>query len=172
MPLGKLADGLIPTIGIGIAIARLGCFLQGCCFGTVCTLPWCVSFPSSAYVYSFHVQEGLAAQGASHSAPVHALQLYFSAGGLLLTAVALWLLPRKRYDGQVALVALVVYGISAAALEFFRADAFPRAYWGPLPQLEWTALGITAVASVALFLAERSHRRNSISPTLPREKTA
>jgi hypothetical protein len=43
MPLGKLADGLIPTIGIGIAIARLGCFLQGCCFGTVCALPWCIS---------------------------------------------------------------------------------------------------------------------------------
>lgn len=163
LPLGRLADGLAPTVGIGVAIARLGCFAQGCCFGRVCTLPWCVSFPASGFVFKYHAQEGLVAQGASQSAALHPLQLYFAAGGLLLTAVAVWLLPRRRYDGQVAWVVLVLYGLSAAVLEFFRADAWPRAYWGPLPQLEWTALAITVLGCAGLLHAERVHRRHALS---------
>ena len=70
-----------------------------------------------------------------------------------------WLHPRKRYDGEVALVALVLFSTSAAALEFLRADAQPRVYWGPLPQLMWMALGMSAVSIAALAAAELVHRR-------------
>ena len=161
IPVGKLLDAVAPAAGIGVAIARVGCFLQGCCFGTVCYWPWCLSFPKSAYIYTFHEHLGVLPAHGLYSAPIHPLQLYFSASGLLLTVVALWLYPRKRYDGQVALVVLLLYGVSAAVLEFFRADYYPRAYWGPLPQLEWTALAITGVAAVALLVAERIHRRRA-----------
>jgi phosphatidylglycerol:prolipoprotein diacylglycerol transferase len=159
MPLGRFADGFVPTVGIGIAIARVGCFLHGCCFGTICSWPWCVSFPHDTYIYQYHIDLGVLPPGAERTLPIHPLQLYFVGAGLLITAAALWLHPRKRYDGEVALVALVLFSASTAALEFLRADCQPRVTWGPLPQLTWVAFAMTAAALAALTIAERAHRR-------------
>jgi phosphatidylglycerol:prolipoprotein diacylglycerol transferase len=159
LPLGRFADGLAPTVGVGIAIARLGCFLEGCCFGTPCRLFWCVPFPQSAYVYELHATLGMLPPAAARSAPIHPLQLYFAGAGLMLTVVALWLHARRRWDGQVGLVALLLHSGSAAALEWLRADHHPRVHWGPLPQLEWVALAMTAAALGALVIAEAAHRR-------------
>lgn len=33
-----------PAIALGLAIGRLGCFFQGCCYGTPTSLPWGVNF--------------------------------------------------------------------------------------------------------------------------------
>jgi phosphatidylglycerol:prolipoprotein diacylglycerol transferase len=159
VPLGKLADAIVPVSGIGIAIARLGCFLHGCCFGTTCTLPWCVSFPRGSEAWQLHADAGLLPAGAERAAPVHPLELYFAAAGVLITLVALWLHPRKRYDGQVALVALALFSAAAAWLEPFRAEVPQRVHWGPLPELEWIALAMTVTAVVALGVAEVWHRR-------------
>jgi prolipoprotein diacylglyceryltransferase len=102
---------------------------------------------------------------ATHSLAVHPLQLYFVASGLTITAVSLWLGPRKRYDGQVALVALLLFSsVSVAGLEFFRADVQPRVYWGALPQLAWSGLAIATGTLLALAWAEmRRARRRSIA---------
>lgn len=151
--LAPLADGIAPTVGVGIAIARLGCFLQGCCFGSVCAWPWCISFPRNTYIYEYHESLSVLPPGASETAPIHPLQLYFAAAGLAVTAVALWVHGHKRFDGQVALAALLMHSISAAVLELLRADYYPRAYWGPLPQLEWMALAMTVAAAAALIFA-------------------
>jgi phosphatidylglycerol---prolipoprotein diacylglyceryl transferase len=42
--LGKKGNLFAPGIALGVAIGRIGCFLQGCCFGTPTTLPWGVDF--------------------------------------------------------------------------------------------------------------------------------
>jgi phosphatidylglycerol:prolipoprotein diacylglycerol transferase len=166
VPIRPFADVLAPTVGVALAVTRLGCFLKGCCFGTVCHAPWCVTFPRGTYLFLLHADAGLVPPDAGHTAPVHPLQLYFSAAGLLMAAVSLWLYPRRRYDGQVALVELVVFSATAAALEFFRADPATRVYWGSLPQLAWTALAMTAGSALTLALAEWRHRR--IAPVRPR----
>lgn len=155
LPVGRIADALVPTIGIGIILGRLGCFAEGCCFGRVCAWPWCIAFPKGPYIYEFHLSQGYITPAATHSAPVHPLQLYFAAVGAVLIALSYWLQPRRRYAGQVALAALMVFSIGAAALEVIRDDYYPRVYWGPLPQLQWTALAMTMVSTVALAVAER-----------------
>lgn len=38
-------DIIAPSAALGLAIGRLGCFLNGCCFGGTCDLPWAVRFP-------------------------------------------------------------------------------------------------------------------------------
>jgi phosphatidylglycerol---prolipoprotein diacylglyceryl transferase len=159
LPVGRFADGFVPTVGIGIAIARLGCFLHGCCFGSLCAWPWGVSFPRNTYIYAYHADLGVLPPGAEHTLPIHPLQLYFVAAGLMITVVALWLHPRKRYDGEVALVSLALFSISTALLEFLRADSQLDAYWGPLPRLMWVAWAMTAAALAAFAGAERAHRR-------------
>jgi len=54
MPLLATFDLLTPSLMLGLAVGRLGCFLNGCCFGGACDLPWAVSFPAASPP---HVQE-------------------------------------------------------------------------------------------------------------------
>lgn len=46
-----LGDLIAPAIVLGYGFGRLGCFMNGCCYGGVCELPWAVTFPPSAPVY-------------------------------------------------------------------------------------------------------------------------
>jgi phosphatidylglycerol:prolipoprotein diacylglycerol transferase len=45
LPPLAMADLLAPGVALGIALGRIGCFFNGCCFGGVCDLPWAVQFP-------------------------------------------------------------------------------------------------------------------------------
>jgi phosphatidylglycerol:prolipoprotein diacylglycerol transferase len=159
IPAAKFADGLAPAVGVGIALARLGCFLHGCCFGGLCPYPWGVTLPADSYVFMRQLEARLLAPGAVRSLPIHPLPLYFAAAGLAITAFLLWLRPRKRYDGQLALWLLVLFSASSALLEPIRADDPMRVYWGPLPQLLWVAAGMTALSVALLALAEYRHRQ-------------
>ncbi len=38
-------DIVAPSAALGLAIGRIGCFLNGCCFGHVSDVPWAVRFP-------------------------------------------------------------------------------------------------------------------------------
>jgi phosphatidylglycerol:prolipoprotein diacylglycerol transferase len=45
LPLLAMADLLAPSMAVGLAFGRIGCFLNGCCYGGVSDLPWHVTFP-------------------------------------------------------------------------------------------------------------------------------
>lgn len=51
LPALATADLLIPSVILGMAIGRIGCFMNGCCFGAACDLPWSVSFPYGSPPY-------------------------------------------------------------------------------------------------------------------------
>ena len=44
-PFWAMADAVAPAVAVGIAFGRIGCFLNGCCYGAICDLPWAVRFP-------------------------------------------------------------------------------------------------------------------------------
>jgi len=44
----RLAETLAPSFALGEGLTRMGCFLNGCCFGKACSLPWAVVFPLSS----------------------------------------------------------------------------------------------------------------------------
>ena len=48
IPFLNLADTCAPSLALGEAITRIGCFLNGCCFGTPSTLPWAMVFPTES----------------------------------------------------------------------------------------------------------------------------
>lgn len=161
LPLGRFADAIIPGIGLAIVMARTGCFLHGCCFGRVTNAPWAIVFPFDSSVHRFHVETDRLAPDALVSLPVHPLQIYFGAIGLLLIVGALWLRSRRAYPGQVALLALVVFSASTVLLERLRESYGASPLWGPFTQLEWTALALTVVSVVGLGMAEILHRRGA-----------
>jgi phosphatidylglycerol:prolipoprotein diacylglycerol transferase len=54
-----LADLITPSLMVGLAFGRIGCFLNGCCFGGMCDLPWAVHFPVGSPPYLRQVENGL-----------------------------------------------------------------------------------------------------------------
>jgi len=54
-PLAML-DLITPSLLLGLALGRLGCLLNGCCYGGDCSLPWAITFPakSPVHVHQFH----------------------------------------------------------------------------------------------------------------------
>jgi len=48
LPVLRIFDICAPSVMVGLAIGRIGCFLNGCCYGGVCALPWAVAFPQQS----------------------------------------------------------------------------------------------------------------------------
>ena len=59
LPALAFADFIAPSMLLGLAIGRLGCFLNGCCFGGLCDVPWAVTFPESSPPYNQQIERGL-----------------------------------------------------------------------------------------------------------------
>ncbi len=110
LPVLKIADIVVPVFFLGEAITRIGCFLNGCCFGTPCEHGlFCVTFPPDS-----------AAGSIFQNTPLHPAQLYSSFYALIVF-VTLMLLDRKRhYDGFLFFLFFILYGIGRFVIDFFR----------------------------------------------------
>jgi phosphatidylglycerol:prolipoprotein diacylglycerol transferase len=119
----RTADIAVPYLALGQAITRVGCFLNGCCYGRPSGLPWAVTFPPNSHAHEHQLAEGLLEAGATHPLPVHPTQLYMVAG-LLVTAIVLKLaLDRQRFAGQNVLYYAVLYGVLRFVVESLRGDS-------------------------------------------------
>jgi phosphatidylglycerol---prolipoprotein diacylglyceryl transferase len=58
LPLLALADLIAPSMLVGLALGRIGCLLNGCCYGGPSTLPWAVTFPPTSPPYLDQVANG------------------------------------------------------------------------------------------------------------------
>ncbi len=58
LPPLAIADLIAPSLLLGMGIGRIGCFLNGCCYGGVSELPWAVSFPPEAPPYIDQLRSG------------------------------------------------------------------------------------------------------------------
>ena len=118
----RIADVLAPSIALGHFIGRVGCFLAGCCFGRESTSLG-VRFPPESVAFQQLVSEGRLDAAAPSTPPLSAVQLYEAAGELALFVTLSWLLPRKRWHGQVIVVYLGAYAVLRGLLELLRGDA-------------------------------------------------
>jgi phosphatidylglycerol:prolipoprotein diacylglycerol transferase len=130
------ADALAPGVVLGQAIGRLGCFAAGCCWGKPTSLPWAVTFTD---VYASR------AVGTPMDTPLHPSQLYESGAAFLIFAFLLWLLPRKRFNGQVTLAYVALYSAVRFGLEFLRGDPERGSWFGG-------ALSTSQVIAIVLLL--------------------
>ncbi|MGA7124606.1 MAG: prolipoprotein diacylglyceryl transferase, partial [Polyangiaceae bacterium] len=122
-PFWKAADMAGFAVPLGLAFGRMGCLLAGCCFGATCDLPWSVAFPSRSAASESQYRDHLLASRQMWSLPVHPTQIYESAASLVIAAICLVVVhSRKRYDGQVFVVFLVLYAVARFLVEFLRRD--------------------------------------------------
>ena len=55
LPIRQYLDILVIGLMLALVFGRIGCFLNGCCFGKPAELPWAVSFPYGSYAYTSQV---------------------------------------------------------------------------------------------------------------------
>ncbi len=107
LPVWKIADILAPSIALGSVFGRIGCLMNGCCYGYPCELPWAIHFPAD------HATAGTA---------VHPTQLYDALLNLLLFLSLEWFFLRKKFHGQIFAAYLMGYAVFRSIAEHFRGD--------------------------------------------------
>ena len=128
LPLGRVIDMSGWAIPFGLAWGRMGCFLNGCCYGQPLADQsyhpwWSVAFPRWSPAWRDHFQEGLITRSHELSLHLYPTQLGESIAALAIAAWAyFWLEPRKHFAGEVFLLSCLLYAIARFILEFFRAD--------------------------------------------------
>ncbi len=110
MNIWRVGDIIAPTIAVGLGITRIGCFLNGCCFGLLTTSPLGIVFPSTSPAGSiFYGQH------------VHPTQLYSSLNGFFMAAILLLAEKRFRtFDGFTFWLFAVMYGVFRFGIEMIR----------------------------------------------------
>jgi phosphatidylglycerol:prolipoprotein diacylglycerol transferase len=131
---------------LGYGVGRIGCFMNGCCYGHPSDLPWASVF----------LDEN---NRANLTAPSHPAQLYSTVLSLLLFVV-MWQVRTKpafnRFPGQLAMLLLAFYAVERFIIEIFRSGATaPLAFdWLTKAQLT-SVIGLVVLAALYGVLSKR-----------------
>lgn len=131
-----ILDVFAPSLALGIAIGRIGCYLNGCCFGNPTDLPWGVVFPhgsSAGYIYpGIHI---------------HPTQLYATMYNTALFFGLLWAEQRFRtFAGFTWSLFLIGYGVLRFLNELIRFQEMG------LRLIRWEGGFITVSQTVSLLM--------------------
>lgn len=121
----ELADLLLPATVLGLGLGRVGCFLNGCCYGRPTSLPWAV--------------------GGTGGATIHPTQLYETVACLCLFVLSWWWWRHRRWQGEVAALTVLGYAGWRFINEGLRGDTVASSFLG-----FWT---VTTSQAVSLYLA-------------------
>ncbi len=167
-------DIVAPCLLIGLGFGRIGCFLNGCCFGAECDLPWKVSFPYHSYTYLDQVASGRLTPGQQvpsvllgykdgqpilrpaeelsrsqiwreTALPVHPAQIYSAITAFILAGLCLAYFTLPHTSGRVFALMMMLEGGTRYLLELLRVE--PVRFWiGPYGLSLSMAIGLGLVA--------------------------
>lgn len=149
-----MADVMIPSFFVGLGFGRIGCFLNGCCYGELSHLPWAVRFPQGSVPFLAMVQRGLLSPDAAATPPLHPSQLYSSAAAFLLAFATAWYFRRRPQNGAVLGLALLAYPVTRFLIEFVRGDE-PGQFGTSLTISQWVSLVMFAGGLVYVWWLRR-----------------
>ena len=126
LSIGDVSSMLVLYLPLGHAFGRIGCFMNGCCYGRPTTAFFGVQFPASSMAEQVF--------GLGHI--VHPTQIYSALANVIIFLLLAYFIEKGRtFKWQIVLLYMFFYGVSRLIIEFFRADN-PNVVWGlNLPQL-------------------------------------
>ncbi len=107
----KFSDAIMPLPILAQAIGKLGCFLNGCCYGRPTNLPWGVVFAPNSWA-------GFLSQGQ----PIHPTQLYSAFTNFIIFFILWKMRKRAKFDGFVTCLYMILWSSTRFMIEFLRAD--------------------------------------------------
>ncbi|MEW6201182.1 MAG: prolipoprotein diacylglyceryl transferase [bacterium] len=136
----KFGELVIPSLALGTAIGRIGCFLNGCCHGKSSVAPWAIALPE--------LKDGGILR--------HPTQLYESLLCLLLFFFLLFMKRYRRKDGDLFAFYLMGYSVVRFVVEFYRAGASSVIGWIGFTYAQWLSI---AVFVFGMFLWRRKQSK-------------
>jgi phosphatidylglycerol:prolipoprotein diacylglycerol transferase len=153
------ADCVVPSLGTGLAITRIGCFLYGCDFGKPADVAWAVRFPKGSPAYAEQLKQHLIDATATHSLPVHPAQLYESLNGLVLFGLTMLVRRYRKFSGEMFCAFTMGYAVLRFFVETLRADE-QRGEIGPLSTSQFIGIVTFVLAGGLLVYLVRRYRRD------------
>ncbi len=132
-----VADMFAPYLALGYALVRIGCFMNGCCYGNITDSACGVVFP---FVDAYSR---------------HPTQLYSSGLNLLLFIILISFYPKRKFSGQIFLLYIIGYAIYRFMVEFFR---FSEIFVGPLSLGQVYTLGLLILGLLAYYWRKSHHQ--------------
>ncbi len=142
LPLLKLLDAVAPAIVLGEGFTRIGCFLNGCCFGKPTSSFLGVVFPT-----------GSAAGARFPNQAIHPTQLYSSFAGFVLFGLALILERKRLKSGVLFAVILILYSLFRFGIDFVRFYENAANFW--VNQIVSLVLALVGLILVFIFLRRK-----------------
>jgi len=163
LPLARFFDVLAITVCFAFALVRISCLMNGCCTGVRCEGFLCLSYAPGSQVWYIHLQHGLLESASHRSLPVLPLHLLFMAASFAVGLFLLWFDGRRSFNGQVALLYLVLHDGAKGLLESFREPY--------VAQLQITSLLLSAAGLFALIVILRWRKgKPAITNTAPADR--
>jgi phosphatidylglycerol:prolipoprotein diacylglycerol transferase len=157
LPYWKIADLTAPAIALGAAIGRIGCFLNGCCYGIACKDPtW--------YTVIFQPSE----HSDVTAEPRHPAQLYMMVLNIIVFLLIRNKFKTKKFDGHVFLLWLGYFAIARFIQEFSRYKASSEVMF------KWFTVAQVAsffIALIAIIIIAEMKKRVALSEKLAAEGT-
>ncbi len=159
----EFADIMAPAIFIGIGFGRIGCLLNGCCYGDRCELPWGIEFANGTVTFHELVMKGFVDPEATSTFPLHPTQIYSSINGFVLaivTGVYFWY---RKFQGDVFALGCILYAITRIQIEFLRADEMGQLGTG-FTISQFYSVGIITCGIGIMVLTRMRTRKNIPRP--------
>lgn len=150
-------DIVAPFVALSISIARIGCFLRGCCFGKISRHPWAVTFSPQSPAYAYQSMHGLLVPGTGCTLAVHPSQLYESGASLLLSLMLFSMQRKDHPAGRTMLTFIAGYSLIRLFLDRFRAD-IQLSIWGVKSVLDIINIFLLIISLNILIRSGKSNR--------------
>ncbi len=137
-----IAGMMTPGLALGYGIARLGCFLNGCCYGAPTSLPWGVKFPTAELP----------------NIARHPTQIYAALGSFAILGILMAIRKRLGSPGQLFLVYLMLYSVMRAGIEVLRRGETAKTLADGVTQAQFASALIFVAAAVSYALLSRKRR--------------
>lgn len=143
-----MLDYAMTALPLAHALGRIGCFMNGCCFGDICKAGPSIRFPFDSIPWNRQLELDLISISGQQSLPVHPVQLYEAVANLFIFALLVVLYRKRKRYGMVTAVYLLTYPLSRLLLETLRGTH--RVMWGPLSSAQGISIGLMAVGAIVL----------------------
>jgi len=150
----SVVDFVITAVPLGHVFGRIGCFLNGCCYGRMYDGILSVHFPKESLPWDGHLYAGKITADAKCSLAVHPVQLYESFFNLLVYIVLLVIYRKRPVDGKITALYLMMYPVGRFLLEYLRGDERVRWLAG-FSVAQIFSLCLVLLGIVIWFLANR-----------------
>ena len=135
----EIADLLIPSLPLGHMLGRIGCFLNGCCYGACTTSAYGVVFP-----------------GLHNPSPRHATQLYESLFCLLSLFLLLFIEKYLKKSGYLFVTYIYLYSAWRFSIEFLRDDDRGAFMFGLSPSQNISILGVVFATALLFYISKKT----------------